>query len=43
MIKIKPAGPQRFAEVIFGQAVLWMFLYAALQLTAGHPVEPYAY
>lgn len=43
MIKIKPAGPQRFAEVIFGQAVLWTFLYAALQLASGHPVEPYVY
>jgi hypothetical protein len=43
MIKIKTASPQRFAEVILGQAVLWMFLYAALQLAAGHPVEPYVY
>lgn len=43
MIKLKPASSQRIAEVIFGQAVLWMFVYAALNLAAGHPVEPYVY
>lgn len=43
MIKLKPASPQRIAEVIFGQAVIWMFAYAALNLAAGHPVEPYVY
>ena len=43
MIKLKPASPQRYAEVIFGQAILWMFVYAAMQLAAGHPVEPYVY
>jgi len=43
MIKIKPASPQRVAEVIFGQAILWMFVYAAMQLADGHPVEPYVY
>ena len=43
MIKLKPASPQRIGEVIFGQAVLWMFVYAALNLAAGHPVEPYVY
>ena len=40
MIRIKSASPQRFAEVILGQAVLWMFLYAAVQLAT---VEPYVY
>lgn len=43
MIKLKPATPQRYVEVIFGQAVLWMFVYTAMQLAAGHPVEPYIY
>ena len=43
MIKLKPTSPQRIAEVLFGQAVLWMFVYAALNLAAGHPVEPYVY
>jgi hypothetical protein len=43
MIKLKPASPQRIVEVLFGQAVLWMFAYAALNLAAGHPVEPYVY
>jgi hypothetical protein len=43
MIKLKPVSPQRVAEVIFGQAVLWMFAYAAIQLATGHPVEPYVY
>ena len=40
MIKIRSASPQRFAEVILGQAVLWLFLYAAGQLAT---VEPYIY
>jgi len=43
MIKIKPASPQRVAEVIFGNTILWMFVYTGLQLAAGHPVEPYVY
>ena len=43
MIKLKLASPQRFVEVIFGQAILWMFVYTAMQLAAGHPVEPYIY
>ena len=43
MIKLKPASSQRIAEVIFGQAVLWMFVYAAITLATGHPVEPYVY
>jgi hypothetical protein len=43
MIKLKPASPQRIVEVLFGQAVLWMFVYAAINLAAGHPVEPYVY
>jgi len=43
MIKLKPASPQRIAEVLFGNAILWMFVYAAIQLSAGHPVEPYIY
>ena len=43
MIKLKPSSPQRVVEVVFGNAILWMFLYAALQLAAGHPVEPYVY
>jgi len=43
MIKLKPATPHRIAEVLFGNAVLWMFVYAAIQLAAGHPVEPYVY
>ena len=41
MIKLKPATPQRIAEVIFGQAILWMFVYAAMNLAGGHPVEHY--
>ena len=40
MIMIKSASPQRFAEVILGQAVLWVFLYAAGQLAT---VGPYIY
>ena len=43
MIKLKPSSPQRVAEVLFGQAILWMFIYTAMQLVAGHPVEPYVY
>lgn len=43
MIKLKPASPQRIAEVIFGQVILWMFLYTAMSLASGHPVEPYVY
>jgi hypothetical protein len=43
MIKLKPASPQRVAEVIFGQAIIWMFVYAAINLATGHPVEPYVY
>lgn len=43
MIKLKPASPQRVAEVIFGQAIIWMFVYAAINLASGHPVEPYVY
>lgn len=43
MIKIKSSSPQRFAEVLFGNAVLWLFVYAATTLASGHPVEPYIY
>ena len=43
MIKLKPVSSQRIAEVIFGQSVLWMFVYAAINLATGHPVEPYVY
>jgi hypothetical protein len=43
MIKLKPASPQRIVEVLFANATLWMFVYAAMQLAAGHPVEPYVY
>jgi len=43
MIKMKPASPQRVAEVIFAQALIWMFVYAAINLASGHPVEPYVY
>jgi hypothetical protein len=38
MIKLKPASPQRIAEVIFGQAIVWMFFYAAMNLASAHPV-----
>jgi len=41
MIKMKPASPQRIVEVLFGNAVLWMFVYAAMSLASGHPVQSY--
>lgn len=43
MIKLKPATSQRVVELIFGQAILWMFVYAGITLATGHPVEPYVY
>lgn len=43
MIKLKPASPQRFVEVILGQAILWVFLYTTMAIASGLPVEPYGY
>lgn len=31
----------QLTEFIFGQSVLWMFIYSGVVLAGGHPVLPY--
>ena len=33
----------QFVEFIFGQVVIWAFLYSGYILSAGHPVESYVF
>jgi hypothetical protein len=33
----------QLAEFVFGQVVIWGFLYSGYVLSSGHPVQPYIF
>lgn len=33
----------QLVEFVFGQLVIWGFIYSGVMLASGHPVEPYIF